>query len=156
MLCPFGEEAAYAATRELLARPDRPTAVFASDSVIALGVLRAISDAGLTVPTDVAVVAGDEPAWSRVTTPPLSTVTQPVAALGRAALELVTRRLADPTSPCTDVVLPTTFQARASTAGGPYAPSPHQDPHPRLLALVSVCACSNARRRTRSSNERDA
>ena len=116
-LCSFGEEAAYAATRELLARPDRPTAVFASDSVIALGVLRAIADAGLAVPGDVAVVAGDEPAWSRVTTPPLSTVTQPVAALGRAALELVTRRLADPTSPCTDVVLPTTFQARASTAG---------------------------------------
>ncbi|GAA3566676.1 LacI family DNA-binding transcriptional regulator [Microlunatus spumicola] len=116
-LCPFGEEAAYAATRELLARPDRPTAVFASDSVIALGVLRAIADAGFAVPGDVAVVAGDEPAWSRVTTPPLSTVTQPVAALGRAALELVTRRLADPTSPCTDVVLPTTFQARASTGG---------------------------------------
>jgi LacI family transcriptional regulator len=117
VLCPFGEEAAYDATRGLLARPDRPTAVFASDSVIALGVLRAIADAGLSVPGDVAVVAGDEPAWSRVTTPPLSTVTQPVAALGRAALELVTRRLADPGSPCTDVVLPTTFQARASSRG---------------------------------------
>ena len=117
VLCPFGEQAAYEATRDLLARPDRPTAVFASDSVIALGVLRAVVDAGLSVGVDVAVVAGDEPAWSRVTTPPLSTVTQPVAELGRAALELVTRRLADPTSPCTDVVLPTTFQARASTAG---------------------------------------
>ena len=121
-LCPFGEEAAYAATRELLARPDRPTAVFASDSVIALGVLRAITDAGLRVPTDVAVVAGDEPAWSRVTTPPLSTVTQPVAALGQAALELLTLRLADPGRSCTDVVLPTTFQARASTGGGPVRP----------------------------------
>jgi LacI family transcriptional regulator len=117
MLCPFGEEAAYRATQELLGRPDRPTAVFASDSVIALGVLRAVADAGLSVPHDVAVVAGDEPAWSRVTSPPLSTVTQPVADLGRAALELVTRRLADPASPCIDVVLPTTFQARASTAG---------------------------------------
>jgi LacI family transcriptional regulator len=117
VLCPFGEEAAYLATRELLARPDRPTAVFASDSVIALGVLRAVADAGLSVSDDVAVVAGDEPAWSRVMTPPLSTVTQPVAELGRAALELVTRRLADPGSPCVDVVLPATFQARASTAG---------------------------------------
>ena len=119
VLCPFGEEAAYRATQELLGRPDRPTAVFASDSVIALGVLRAVADAGLSVPGDVAVVAGDEPAWSRVTTPPLSTVTQPVADLGRAALELVTRRLADTASPCIDVVLPTTFQARASTAGPP-------------------------------------
>ena len=117
VLCAFGEGAAYADARELLARPDRPTVVFASDSVIALGVLQAISDAGLRVPTDVAVVAGDELAWSRVTTPPLSTVTQPVAALGRAALELLTLRLAHPGRPCTDVVLPTTFQARASTAG---------------------------------------
>jgi LacI family transcriptional regulator len=121
MLCPFGEEAAYVATRELLERPDRPTAVFASDSVIALGVLRAIADAGLSIPDDVAVVAGDEPAWSRVMTPPLSTVTQPVAELGRAALELVTRRLADPGSPCTDVVLPATFQARPSSRGRPGA-----------------------------------
>jgi LacI family transcriptional regulator len=119
VLCPFGEEAAYHATRELLARPDRPTAVFASDSVIALGVLRAITDAGFAVPDDVAVVAGDEPAWSRVLTPPLSTVTQPVAELGRAALELVTRRLAAPGSSCTDVVLPTTFHARPSSRGRP-------------------------------------
>jgi LacI family transcriptional regulator len=119
MLCPFGEEAAYDATRELLARPDRPTAVFASDGVIALGVLRAVSDAGLSIPRDVAVVAGDEPVWWRVTTPPLSTVTQPVADLGRAALELVSLRLADPGRPYTDVVLPTTFKARASTDGNP-------------------------------------
>lgn len=119
MLCAFGEEPAYQATRDLLSRPDRPTAVFASDSVIALGVLRAITEAGLIIPTDVAVVAGDEPAWSRVTTPALSTVTQPVTDLGRAALELLTRRLADPRRPCTDVVLPTVYQSRGSTAGTP-------------------------------------
>jgi LacI family transcriptional regulator len=117
-LCPFGEEAAYEATRELLGRSDRPTAVFASDSVIALGVLRAVADAGLAIPGDVALVAGDEPVWSRVTTPPLATVTQPVADLGRRALELLALRLADPGRPTEDVVLPTTYQARAS-AGAP-------------------------------------
>ena len=116
VLCPFGEDAAYEAARELLARPDRPTALFASDSVIALGVLRAVTDAGLSVPGDVAVLAGDEPAWARVTTPPLSTVAQPVADLGRVALELLTARLADPSRPYADVVLPTVFRSRASTA----------------------------------------
>ncbi len=118
MLCPFGELAAYEATLELLGRRDRPTAVFASDSVIALGVLRAVAQVGLRIPDDVAVLAGDEPAWSWVTNPPLSTVTQPVVELGRIALELVTRRLADPTAPFLDRILPTIFHARGSTGGG--------------------------------------
>lgn len=119
VLCPFGEEAAYDATRGLLARPDRPTALFASDSVIALGVLRAVVDSGLRVPDDVAVVAGDEPAWARVTTPPLSTVCQPVPDLGRVALELLVQRFAEPDLPFREVVLPTTFRSRASTSAGP-------------------------------------
>jgi LacI family transcriptional regulator len=113
-LCPFGEDAAYEATAELLSRSPRPSAIFASDGVIALGVLRAIHDAGLRIPDDVSVVAGDEPSWSRITTPPLSTVVQPVHDLGTEAMDLLWKRLADPGRPWQDRVLPTRFVIRGS------------------------------------------
>jgi LacI family transcriptional regulator len=115
-LCPFGEDAAYTATTELLALPKPPTAVFASDSVIALGVLRAVHDAGASVPEDVSVVAGDAPAWSPVTTPGLSSVDQPVYDLGHTAMNLLLDRLNEPDAPWRDVVLPTTFLSRGSIA----------------------------------------
>lgn len=118
-LCPFGEDAAYASTTALLARPQRPTAVFASDGVIALGVLRAVRDAGLAIPRDVSVLAGDEPTWSRITTPPLAAVLQPVADLGRRAMHLLQARIRDPDRPWEDVVLPTVFSARASIGPPP-------------------------------------
>lgn len=96
-LCPFGEEAAHQATTELLARSDRPTAVFASDGVIALGVLRAIHDSGLEISRDISVVAGDDPTWSRVTRPALSAVAQPVPEIGQTAMNLLLERIANPT-----------------------------------------------------------
>jgi LacI family transcriptional regulator len=115
-LCPFGEEAAYTATTELLALPKPPTAVFASDSVIALGVLRAVHDVGALIPQDVSVVAGDDPSWSSVTTPELSSIDQPVYDLGHTAMNLLLDRLSEPDAPWRDVVLPTTFLNRGSIA----------------------------------------
>jgi LacI family transcriptional regulator len=113
-LCPYGEDAAYQATRQLLALAAAPTAVFASDSVIALGTLRAVHDAGLSIPEDISVVAGDEAAWARVTSPALSTVVQPVYELGRSAVHLLLHRLGDPDGEHRDVVLPARFVDRHS------------------------------------------
>ena len=113
-LCPFGEEAAHQATAQLLALPERPTAVFASDGVIALGVLRAVHDAGLEIPGDISVVAGDDPTWSRVTTPTLSAVAQPVHELGQTAMNLLLERIADPERAIEDRVLPAEFMPRGS------------------------------------------
>jgi LacI family transcriptional regulator len=115
-LCPFGEDAAYTATTDLLALPKPPTALFASDSVIALGVLRAAHDAGASIPDDVSVVAGDDPVWSSVTTPGLSSIDQPVYDLGHTAMNLLLDRLSEPDVPWRDVVLPTTFLDRGSIA----------------------------------------
>lgn len=129
-LCPFGEAAAYEATTALLGLRQPPSAVFASDSVIALGVLRAIHDAGLSIPDEVSVVAGDDPAWSRVTTPRLSSIAQPVYDLGHTAMQLVLDRLTKPGEPWREVILPTTFLNRASV--GPRTPrSPARPSAPR-------------------------
>jgi LacI family transcriptional regulator len=113
-LCPFGEEAAQQATAQLLAQPERPTAVFASDGVIAVGVLRAVHDAGLSIPGEISVVAGDDPTWSRVTTPALSAVAQPVHELGQTAMNLLLKRIADPDRPFQERVLPAAFLSRGS------------------------------------------
>jgi LacI family transcriptional regulator len=118
-LCPYGEEAAYRATVELLGRERPPTAVFASDSVIALGVLRAVHDTGRAIPGDLSVVAGDDAAWARVTTPALSAVVQPVHDLGRTAVELLLERLADPDGRPREVVLPARFVDRDSVGPVP-------------------------------------
>ena len=53
-------ESGYSAARRLLAVPDRPTAVFAANDLMALGAIYAIRDAGLRVPEDVAVVGYDD------------------------------------------------------------------------------------------------
>lgn len=120
-LCPYGEDAAYQATRELLALAAPPTAIFASDSVIALGVLQAVHDADLAITGDISLVAGDEAAWARVTTPALSTVVQPVYDLGRSAVQLLLQRLGEPDVEYRDVVLPARFVDRESVGKAPTA-----------------------------------
>ncbi|UXH78083.1 LacI family DNA-binding transcriptional regulator [Roseateles amylovorans] len=80
-----GVEAAY----QLLSRRQRPTAVFASNDDMALGVLAAAQRLGLAVPGDLSIVGFDDtPAASRVW-PPLTTVRQPMDEMARAAVDLL-------------------------------------------------------------------
>jgi LacI family transcriptional regulator len=104
---------------QLLGLPDRPTAVFASDSRVALGVLKAIREAGLAVPDEISMIGFDDADWTSVVNPPISVVEQPTYALGRRAAELLLARLSgDEASP--DVhMLPTSFLSRRSVAPPP-------------------------------------
>lgn len=72
-------------TRELLRLPDPATVVVASDGLIALSVLGAIQELGLSIPDDVSFLMYDDFAWTRLTTPPLTVVAQPVYDMGVAA-----------------------------------------------------------------------
>jgi DNA-binding LacI/PurR family transcriptional regulator len=76
------------AAKALLARPDRPTAVFACNDLQALGVYQAARDLGLGIPEDLSVVGFDDlpvVAWAD---PPLTTVHQPLTEMAVAATEL--------------------------------------------------------------------
>ncbi len=96
----FSRRGGYDAGRELLAATNRPTAIFASSDLQAVGVLRAIHEAGLNVPDDLAVLAFDGTAETEYSWPPLSVVRQPLEQLahqavtrlidGRDAVEAVT------------------------------------------------------------------
>lgn len=108
----------YAAGRRLLEQRDVPTAVFAANDHLALGLLRAFADAGLRIPDDVAVVGYDDVPGSAFYGPPLTTVRQPFDDVGRQAIDTLLAVLEgdtpDPTSSRPELVV------RASS--GPHAP----------------------------------
>ena len=89
---PFSREGGYQGGRQLLAGPDRPTAIFASSDMQAVGLLKAIREHGLAVPKDIAVVAFDGTAESEYSSPPLTVVRQPVREM---AVRAVTRVLTE-------------------------------------------------------------
>ena len=115
-----GGEAAYAAARELLAAPDRPTAVLAFSDTLAADVLRAAADLRLRVPADVSVIGFDDSPLARRLTPALTTVRQDAVAKGStAAAELVAairaRRTGD-AAPARHHLLATELVLRDTTA----------------------------------------
>jgi DNA-binding LacI/PurR family transcriptional regulator len=85
----FLPEAGHAAMDELLALPDRPTAVFAASDVVALGAVSAIHSAGLSIPQDVAVVGFDDIFLAGQVYPPLTTIRVPAYGLGWTSAEVL-------------------------------------------------------------------
>lgn len=82
---PCTRSAGYDATREILARDRRPTAIVALSDILAIGALDAAQDAGVEVPSQLSITGYDdqpEAAWVR---PRLTTVRQPIEAKGRVA-----------------------------------------------------------------------
>jgi DNA-binding LacI/PurR family transcriptional regulator len=117
------QEAVAEAVRPLLSGPQRPTAVLCFSDALAVGVVRAIEDAGLRVPDDVSVVGFDDTPLARRVRPALTTVHQDAAEKGRiAAAELaaaVARQRAGEEPVVRRFVLPTELVVRDSTAPPP-------------------------------------
>jgi LacI family transcriptional regulator len=89
----YRETEAYAATLRLLTASNPPTALFATNNVMTIGVMRAIADAGLSCPRDISVVGIDDFPWAGAFTPRLTTVAQPVADMGREVLDMLIGRM---------------------------------------------------------------
>jgi DNA-binding LacI/PurR family transcriptional regulator len=102
----------YRATTTLLDSGSDFSAIFAANDYVAVGAMLALYDRGLSVPDDVSVVgfAGDQVGeW---TTPPLTTVKQPVEEVGSEAVKLLTAHADAPV----EVLLPTELVVRRSCA----------------------------------------
>jgi LacI family transcriptional regulator len=97
-----------------------PTALFAANNFIAIGVLHALEELGLRVPDDVAVVGFDDLPRAMVTFPFLTVAAQPAMEIGRQAVAMLLERIEHPDGPVQDVVLPTELVIRRSS-GGPVA-----------------------------------
>ncbi|GHC99548.1 LacI family transcriptional regulator [Zhihengliuella salsuginis] len=83
----FTREGGYRAGQRFLAAKERPPAVFVSSDLQAIGFMRAILEAGLRVPDDLAIFAFDGSPESAYSWPSLSTVVQPVEEMARAAVD---------------------------------------------------------------------
>jgi LacI family transcriptional regulator len=88
-------ESGIAAMRRLLEVPEPPTAVVAASDLMAIGALRAVSEAGLSVPRDVALVGFDDIMLAAHMDPPLTTLRQDMHGLGAAAGEALSRHIDD-------------------------------------------------------------
>lgn len=105
------------AMEKLLRVQPRPTGVFVTIDVLAIGAIRAIVDAGLHVPQDVSVVGFDDIPPAAFHCPTLTTVSMPKWELGQRAAEVLIARIQEdkPVRAVSRVVLPTSLIIREST-----------------------------------------
>ncbi|KQX06044.1 LacI family transcriptional regulator [Ensifer sp. Root423] len=110
-------ESGEACASDLFALPEPPTAIFAANDEMAYGAIHALRRLGREVPGDVSVVGFDDLYLSKAFYPPLTTVSQPRADIGRTAMSQLLNVLSDgdvAAEPA--IVLPTTLNIRGSTA----------------------------------------
>ncbi len=105
--------------RKLLALSEPPTAIFAANDEMAFGVIAAAHELGLNVPGDLSVVGFNDIYLSEAFQPPLTTITQPRAKVGRAAMSVLLDMLDGKAAPTMPTIFPTTLQIRGSTAAPP-------------------------------------
>jgi LacI family transcriptional regulator len=92
----FTQTGGYHAMSRLIGLPERPTAVFVASDTMALGALRAIREAGLAVPDEIALVSFDDLPHAAFTDLPLTTVRQPIGEMGATAVALLTDQIKQP------------------------------------------------------------
>lgn len=107
-------------TRQALSLRPRPTAIFAANNFVAIGVMRALRDAGLRVPEDISVVAFDDLPAAITIDPFFTVAAQPAYEMGRRATELLLARLAgDTPERPQEIVLPVEIIIRKSSGKPP-------------------------------------
>ena len=110
----FREVEGHTAARATLDTPSRPTALFCANDEIAMGAYAAAADLGLAIPRDLAVTGWDDIPVARFLAPALTTVRQPMAALGTRAARLALERVRGAREQPVTSVLPTELIIRSS------------------------------------------
>jgi len=89
----FTIEGGYEAAKALLSVKSRPTAVFISNNAMTIGCLKALAEARIRIPNQMAVVGFDDSEWAEFFTPPLTVVRQPTYTMGTLAGEILFQRI---------------------------------------------------------------
>ena len=111
----FTAAGGFAAMRALLVY--RPSAVFASNDLMAIGALCAAAEAGLRVPQDLSMIGFDDIALAAYSNPPLTTIAQPKHQTGELAAQLLMQRIAQPGRPLQREILRPSLVLRRSATG---------------------------------------
>ncbi len=109
----FWEQSGYEGTQKLLALPQPPTAIFASNDLMAFGAYEAVRTNGLDIPKDISIVGFDDIPQASLVHPKLTTVHQPLDQMGRVAVQILLERI-EKDSPPRRVTLATHLVIRDS------------------------------------------
>ena len=109
-------DAGASAVREVLSRPEIPTAMFCGNDLIAMGAMSALEEAGVRVPEDVSVLGIDDIFFAYLARPPLTTIRVPREQLGIKAFEALDRILSLKRHQGSNYTLETDLVVRKSTA----------------------------------------
>lgn len=113
----FSPEHGYKMAKEMLKLSPLPTAVVTGNNFIAIGVTKALIEAGVRIPEDISIVTFDGPPPDLVIDPFFTMVSQPGYELGKQAARLLVQRLAQKTSShYKEIILPTEIITYSSTA----------------------------------------
>jgi LacI family transcriptional regulator len=112
----FTLESGYERARGLLSGGDRPTAICAANDLLAIGALRAAADRGVPVPEALSVTGFDDIAFAAYTSPPLTTVRQQPRVIAAAVVDVLVRRIGDPSAEPVHIVVDAELVVRETTA----------------------------------------
>ena len=105
----------YRSISEYLKNNDSlPTALFASNDAVAVGVIRGLKEAGYEVPKDISIIAFNDTIVSQYTNPPLTSVSVHTEYLGEVAVELMVEKLSNDRRYAKKVIVPSEFVIRES------------------------------------------
>ena len=110
----FHSGSGYKAAQQLL-QTSHPTAIFACNDLMAIGALRAIREAGLSVPADISIIGHDDIEIASYLQPTLTTIAQPIEKLAETAIQLLLERIEQPGIPPRRSILPNRLVIRQST-----------------------------------------
>ena len=114
----FMEQGGYLGMMRLLALPDRPSAVVASDDLFAFGAMRAAGELGYKIPDDIAVVGFNNVRLTEMSNPSLTSVDVRIFELGTTAANLLIEQIRNPEQEPKSVTVPTQLVVRHSCGGG--------------------------------------
>jgi LacI family transcriptional regulator len=110
----FFQPDGYTGASTLLDLPDPPTTIFASNDVMAMGVMDAVRNKGLRVPDDVSVIGFDDIPQASLIRPALTTIRQPLEKMGQVATQMLLELLSQPQKKIGRIELPTELIVRDS------------------------------------------
>ena len=111
----FYQDSGYERTKQLLTLSRCPTALFAGNNFIAIGMMKALYESGLRIPEDMSVVGFDDLPPGLLVQPFLTVAVQPAYDMGYRATKLLLERIANTgESSCQEIVLPTQLVMRQS------------------------------------------
>jgi LacI family transcriptional regulator, galactose operon repressor len=110
----FFQPDGYSGASYLLELPDPPTAIFASNDVMAMGVMDAVRNRGLRIPEDVSIIGFDDIPQASLIHPAMTTINQPLEKMGRVATQMLLDLLQHPEKVAGRIELPTQLVVRDS------------------------------------------